>query len=375
MDDDFYSYSVAHGMDPDIRHPATINIYESDITHNNLNECIRSIQRAMDAVNRSVYGNLIRTYAIDPHRPSEVDDCIGKGSEDAQYTGVPGPFPVIYINITDVAFLIDNLPPAIRDKARAAAYKHGATRYKGKSSFPMWLKELIDYSIVGFPKVHSELAPVTFYGRDGAHRVPCVTFMVPYNKITGKLDFDKSQIRFTTIPPPCQYTYSTATDILSGKLKSVNVNDTELKLLLEDLKIIANANAWRDPNGDDMDVAWMVSICMNIANIIAAHHIEKLNLPAIYRHKYDSGTDSQNSLSKGIPIAPLNDFSSPKSCKVGYVRVTSPARRFEDYINLHILYCALVLRCAPPEWSFLYDCLESVIAVENEIYSKKIDSH
>jgi len=91
---------------------------------------------------------------------------------------------------------------------------------------------------------------------------------------------------------------------------------------------------------------------MNIANIIAARHIEKWELPAIYRHKYDHTTGSQNSLEKGVPISPLNNFSNPRSNEFGYVVAVVSGEKFSD-------------------WNYLEECLKVVIAVENEIYSLK----
>jgi len=372
MDDFHYQLFVRNGMDPQIRYATSLKDFElTRSVTDKVEICVRSIQSAMGVANRKVFGDPLYSFAIDGPNPHEVDDCLALGSEDAEYSGACGPFPVLYISITDVAFLIDSLPAQYGARARRSAFKHGLTRYMEDKRLPMWLEELIKYSIIGFPKENGKVAPARFYGPNGTRRVPCVTFMIPYDKATGALNFEKSQIRFTSIRPPHQYTYDEATDILKGKVQTTGEKDEELKRLLADAEIIADANDWFDPTGDTKDAAWIVSKCMNIANIIAARHIEKWELPAIYRHKYDHTTGSQNSLEKGVPISPLNNFSNPRSNEFGYVRVTSPARRLEDYINLLILYVAVVSGEKFSDWNYLEECLKVVIAVENEIYSLK----
>jgi len=372
MDDFHYQLFVKHGMDPNIRYASSLKDFElAKSVEEKVDICVRSVQSAMGVANRKLFGDPLYSFAIDGANPHEVDDCVAIGSEDAEYSGAFGPFPVLYISITDVAFLIDSLPKTYGINARASAFKHGATRYMGDKRLPMWLEELIKYSIVGFPKKNGKVAPARFYGSDGTRRVACVTFMVPYDKRTGALDFEKSQIRFTAIRPPQQYTYKQATDIIKGNTDPVTREDNELKKCLADLEIIADANDWFVSDGDTKDVAWIVSKCMNIANIIAAQHATKMGLPVIYRHKYDIRMRSQNSFEKGVPICPLNGFSNPRSEKFGYVRVTSPARRFEDYINLHILYLAIVFGIDFPDPQLLEDCLEVVIDTENEIYAVK----
>jgi len=254
--------------------------------------------------NRKLFGDPLYSFAIDGANPHEVDDCVAIGSEDAEYSGTFGHFPVLHISITDVAFLIDSLPALFGAKACDSAFKHGITRYMKDKRLPMWLEELIKYSIVGFPKENGKNAPSRFYGSDGTRRVPCVTFMVSYDKTTGALDFEKSQIRFTAIRPPHQYTYNDATEILKGNSHPINRKDEEMKKCLADLEIIADANDWADPDGDTKDVAWIISKCMNMANIVAARHATKMGLLVINRPKYDEKTRSQNSFEKGMPIRP-----------------------------------------------------------------------
>jgi len=372
MDHYDYSYCVRHGMDPSIRFPASINDYHRGVlVRDNLPISIQTIQAAMDKADRDTYGNPLRSYAIDPEDPSEVDDCVSRGREDASYSGAPGAFPVLYVSVPDTVFMTNSLPPIIRHVTLAAGEKHGTSRYMKNYTFPMWPKELINHSVLGFPKMRSKFPPAIFRGKDGTHRVPCVTFVIPYNKDTGVVNFDKAKIRFTTIRPPLQYTYNEADDVLINGTRKGNLYDEELKELLEDVTKIADANDWYDPYGDLRDTSWLVSICMNMANITAARHIKKHGLPAIYRHQYQSDINAQNSLSLGNPVRPLNDVSSPRFEEFGYVRVTSPARRLEDHVNLYILYCAIVLKCKPIDEESLNKLLQVVRNASNEEYSKK----
>jgi len=52
-----------------------------------------------------------------------------------------------------------------------------------------------------------------YKNQGGGRRVPCVIFVIPYNKKTGEVNMECSAIRYTTIVPPYSYSYDEA-DVL-----------------------------------------------------------------------------------------------------------------------------------------------------------------
>jgi len=176
--------------------------------------CKEELRIALGLEMRAKYSNPRYSAAVDPDGSKEVGDAIAIATEDAHYSGKPGNKPVLLIHVTDVAFVIANLPAEVRDYARKRASERTSTRYHPSGDRTqtkyMWLQELIDHGIIGFPTYsHRELVAIIDGGHDGL-RVPC-----PYNKITGQLTFCLAQVRFTTIYPPFRYTYAEANKIIA----------------------------------------------------------------------------------------------------------------------------------------------------------------
>jgi len=206
-------------------------------------------------------------------------------------------------------------------------------------------------------------------GCDG-HRVACVTFMVPYNK-EGFLTFCLAQVRFTTIIPPYRYSYTEANDIISGATSVTPGSlDDKMKRLLQDLEIISNRNGFKRHRNQNGVAGWLVSVAMNIAGVIMARKMGRDGIWCIYRNDYDEEACTQVSTSFYNPICALKEYSFPFFEDFGYVRGTSPARRFEDYVNQHNCYSADIGKVAPIVGDSLDYCVAAITAMENDKFSR-----
>jgi len=83
---------------------------------------------------------------------------------------------------------------------------------------------------------------------------------------------------------------------------------------------------------------WLVSTCMNLASMMAAYTMTTEGIPAQYRNKSSNRAGSITISSITEPVLPLKPIWDDFMYKYGYTRVTSPARRLEDFINMRNLY-------------------------------------
>jgi len=331
-----------------------------------LEACIRSLRSAMSIEGRPVYADHRYNFAIDEPFPSEVDDCIGIGREDADYTGAPGPHLVLYVTVPDVQFITRNIPSCVSTPVVKEASSRGMTRYFGPVVSSLWPQEFIDHSIIGMPKYDPAHRPVVLYMQDGVQRVPCITYVIPFSDLNWTVDFNKVRFRRTTIVPPIQYTYDYATAIAEGAPHRSGA-DVHLCDMLYYTRNLAMANA-PESDGDPTDSRWIVSIMMNLANTAAAHLVKKHNIAAVFRTRKDPRTHSRYATSNVRPIYPLNETSNPRFDQVGYTRVTSPARRFEDVLNNENICAAETPGVTPLSAVELNDYLGPIELADRERY-------
>jgi len=330
------------GMPKALSVPPSICTYKlpEHTIENVIKEMKHTIIDAVRFENRNTYSNPLINIAIDPPTRKVIDDCISIGSENKEYTGIPGPNPVLYVHITDAVFVIDSLPKVIRDGALYGAELRTATRYNPSGTLPMWPAELIDDDIIGFPKLTRDEVRAESMKLDGAMRAPCVTFVIPYDKKTGAVDIYSSAIRYTTIVPPYSYSYMEA-DELERKSPGGGQNSHENHIIdiLHEISKIAATNSLRyGTQRGTRRSEWLVSICMNLASMVAAYTMTREGIPALYRNQSLSRSGSVTLSSITEPVLPLKALWDDFLYEYGYTRVTCPARRLEDYINMRNLY-------------------------------------
>lgn len=67
------------------------------------------------------------------------------------------------------------------------------------------------------------------------------------------------------------------------------------------------------------------------------------------------------------PVCAFKEYSFPF---FGYVRGTSPAHRFEDYVNKHNCYSADIGKVPPIVGDSLDYCVAAITAIKNDKYNK-----
>jgi len=352
-----------YGLSPDIPTTTTFKDVPCAGSRLSIEECKRIIKRAIQRTNRPLYSDPQYSFAIDPENAKELDDCIAIAIEDGK--------PTLLINITDPTFILNNLPAFIKNFEMRSASKRASARYMPSGTMRLWLGELLHHQLIGFPRYDREgLAKLIAKG-DPDIRVPCLTMKIHYNKRTGRLDFNSARIRFTTIVPPYCYSYADANDMFFADTVGGATCDSKLKELLHDLDIIAKKNAIDIPHNTSNHTGFLVSIAMNIANITGARIIGDYGIWCIYRSCYDPHTQSQVSKYCDDPVTQLNEYSHPEIAKYGYIRWTSPARRFEDFVNINNTEAYFIGTCAPIVGEELDNCIDNTSAADNEIWWTK----
>jgi len=299
------------GLSTDIPTTTTLNDIPFTGPRLSIEECKRIIKQAIRRTERPVYSNPQFSVAIDPPDAKEIDDCIT--------ITVEGGKPTLLINITEPTFIHNNLPSFVKDFEMQSASKRAS----------------LEHQLIEFPRYKREDLAKLIASGVPEDRVPCITMKIHYDKRSGRLDFKSDKIRFTTIVPPYCYTYAEANKIFFAETSPQNIRDVQLKALLNDLDLIADKNAIDDPRDYTNRTGFLVSIAMNIANVIGARIMGDFGIWCIYRSNYNPITNSQVSKYCDDPVTQLNEFSNPEIAKYGYIRWTSPARRFEDFVNIN----------------------------------------
>jgi len=206
----------------------------------------------------------------------------------------------------------------------------------------------------------------------GMTRSSCITYSIPYNVTTKEIYFNKSKPLITSIVPPLRYTYSRANTLLRDTNPAdISPDDDNLRSLLHEIRLLGEANGLRNQYFDINSSEWLVSFCMNVTCVAAAWDIHHNQIPALYRNKYNERTFNATDNYIYNPVVPLNDYSTHRIYEYGYVRVTSPGRRIEDYLNSRNLYCHHTGKYTTDSKDYLGSFCNQINRVENEIYNEK----